>query len=325
MTAINRPIKRPGLRAALLNAALRKYVKEPAKRAEARGLEVSDELLARGARRTAKAMRRNERVPSFVTVDPLVIPTPAGDMDAEWVHTTRAGEQGNDKHVILYLHGGGYFMCSAATHRPLTSRLAHGARRRVLAINYRQAPEHKFPAWLDDAVSAYRFLLAQGYDPKKISIGGDSAGGNLTLITLQQLRTEKLPMPGAAFCISPWACMAGESESLARNAHRDVMFNPEGVRALGRFHAQESDLKHPLISPVNADYTGFPPMLIQASSTEVLRDDSRRVAMKARADGVPVVLEEWHGLPHVFHLFADFIPEAGKAIRTINAFVQSHA
>jgi monoterpene epsilon-lactone hydrolase len=325
MTTTNRPIKRPGLRATLLNAALRRYVKAPAQRADDRGIEVNDKLLARGARRTAKAMSRNERVPSFVTVDPLVIATPAGSMDAEWVYSHRAGEKGNKDHVILYFHGGGYFMCSAATHRPLTSRLAHGARRKVLAINYRQGPVHKFPAWLDDAIAAYRFLLAEGYKPENISLGGDSAGGNLTLITLQQIRTEQLPMPGAAFCISPWACMAGESASLDKNKQSDVMFTATGVRAISRYHAQEHDPKHPLLSPVYADYRGFPPLLIQASSTEVLRDDSRRVAMKARADGVPVTLEEWHGLPHVFHLFADFIPEAGRAIRTINAFVQTHA
>lgn len=325
MTTTNRPIKRPGLRATLLNAALRRYVKAPAQRADERGIEISDKMLARGARRTAKALARNERVPSFVTVTPVVVPTPGGNMDAEWVYSHRAMDVGNKDHVILYFHGGGYFMCSAATHRPLTSRLAHGARRKVLAINYRQAPEHKFPAWLDDAVAGYRYLLAQGYKPENISLGGDSAGGNLTLITLQQIRTEQLPMPGAAFCISPWADMTGESESLDRNQHSDVMFTGTGVRAISRFHSQTHDPKHPLLSPVFADYTGFPPLLIQASSTEVLRDDSRRVAAKARADGVPVTMEEWHGLPHVFHLFADFIPEAGKAIRTINAFVSSHA
>lgn len=323
MNHATRPIKRPGLRAALLNVALRRYVKSPAERAESRGIEVNDRLLARGARRTAQMMQRNERVPSFVKVEPVTIPTPAGDMSAEWVYSTRV-DRDHDR-VVLYFHGGGYFMCSAATHRPLTSRIAHGTRRRVLAINYRQAPDHRFPAWLDDAVSAYRFLLAQGIKPENIALGGDSAGGNLTLITLQQIRTEKLPMPGAAFCISPWTDMAGESESLDRNRHRDVMFTAAGVRALAKYHAQESDPKHPLLSPVHADYRGFPPLLIQASSTEVLRDDSRRVAAKARADGTAVTLEEWHGLPHVFHLFADFIPEAGKAIRTINRFVQQHA
>ncbi|MFZ5756769.1 MAG: alpha/beta hydrolase [Pseudomonadota bacterium] len=322
MTAA-RPIKRPGLRATVLNAVLRRYAKGPAERAPAH-LAVKDEHLARGARRVAKMMRRNERVPSFVKIEPVTIPTPAGDMSAEWLQSVRAGHAPEAGKAILYFHGGGYFMCSAATHRPLTSRLAHGAKRRVLSINYRQAPEHRFPAWLDDAVSAYRFLLGQGYSPENIALGGDSAGGNLVLITLQQIRTEKLPMPGAAFCISPWADMACEGDSLERNNPKDVMFAAHGVRALAKYHTRDSDPKHPLLSPVHADCTGFPPLLIQASSTEVLRDDARRVAMKARADGVKVSVEEWHNLPHVFHLFADFIPEAGKAIRRINEFVRSN-
>lgn len=323
MTA-SRPIKRPGLRATVLNAVLRRYSKAPAERVPAHA-EVKDEHLARGARRVAKMMKRNERVPAHIRIEPVRLPTPAGGMEAEWLTSTRKGHTPEDGKVILYFHGGGYFMCSAATHRPLTHRLADGARRRVLSINYRQAPEHRFPAWLDDAVAAYRWLLGAGYAPRNIALGGDSAGGNLTLITLQQIRTEGLPMPGAAFCISPWACMAGESASLERNNPKDVMFAAHGVRALARYHAQERDPKHPLLSPVFADYRGFPPMLIQASSTEVLRDDSRRVAAKARTDGVDVTLEEWHNLPHVFHLFADFVPEGGKAIRHINAFVRKHA
>lgn len=319
MTDAARPIKRPGLRATVLNRVLRRYAKAPADRAPAH-LEIKDDHLARGARRTAKMLKRNERVPDFITVAPVTVPTPAGDMSAEWLYSATADRD----HVILYFHGGGYFMCSAATHRPLTSRLAHGARRRVLSINYRQAPEHRFPAWLEDAVSAYRFLLAEGYAPSKIALGGDSAGGNLVLITLQQLRTEGLPMPGAAFCISPWADFACESPSLIRNNPRDVMFSGNGLRALARYHTATHDAKHPLLSPVHADFSGFPPLLIQASSTEILRDDSRRVAARARAAGVNVRLEEWHDLPHVFHLFSAFIPEGPKAIRHLTAFVQQH-
>lgn len=324
MTATVRPIKRPGLRATVLNAVLRRYSKAPAERAPA-NVAVQDKHLASGARRVAKMMQRNERVPSYIKLEPVTIPTPAGPMSAEWLSSTRRGHTPEAGKVILYFHGGGYFMCSAATHRPVTSRLAHGANRKVLSINYRQAPEHKFPAWLDDAISAYRFLLDQGYKAENISLGGDSAGGNLTLITLQQIRTEQLPMPGAAFCISPWADFACESESLVRNNPKDVMFAANGVRALAKYHANESDPKHPLLSPVHADYTGFPPLLIHVGSTEILRDDSRRVAMKARADGARVTLEEWHHLPHVFHLFADFIPEGGQAIRRINDFVRRHA
>jgi acetyl esterase/lipase len=301
----------------LLNLVLRRYSKTPAERAPA-DIKIEDQHLARGARRIAKSLKRNERVPGFMTVEPVAIPTPAGDMEAEWLYSAGADQE----HVILYFHGGGYFMCSAATHRPLTGRLAHGTRRRVLSINYRQAPEHHFPAWLEDAVSAYRFLLEKGYAHDKIALGGDSAGGNLVLITLQQLRTEGLPMPGAAFCISPWADLACEGGSLDSNNSKDVMFASNGVRALSRYHVADRDAKNPLLSPVHADFTGFPPLLIQVGSTEILRDDSRRVAERARAAGVDVRLEEWRNMPHVFHLFAAFIPESRKAIRHISAFVR---
>lgn len=316
----SRPIKRIGLRAALLNRVLHRYSKVPAERAPAQ-LEVRDEYLARGARRAAKMLRRNEKVPASIRVTPVAIPTSAGPMQAEWLSAAGASA---DK-AILYFHGGGYFMCSAATHRPLTWRLAQQAGRKVLSINYRQAPEHRFPAWLDDAVSAYRFLLDEGYAPDKIVLGGDSAGGNLVLVTLQQLRAENLPMPAAAFCISPWADFGSESASIEHNNARDVMFSNKGLRALGRYHAAGDDVKNPLLSPVHADFTGFPPLLIQVSSTEILRDDGRRVAERARAAGVEVQLEEWHRLPHVFHLFAQYVPESRRAIRHLAAFVRARA
>ena len=318
----HRPIKRPGLRATVVNAVLRRYSKAPAEKVPV-DAEVEDKHLARGARRAAKMLARNARVPSYIRVEPVRIPTPAGEMEAEWLSSTRRAPAPGK--VVLYFHGGGYFMCSAETHRPLTWRVAHGAGRRVLSINYRQAPDHRFPAWLDDAVAAYRWLLAGGHAPQDIALGGDSAGGNLVLITLQQIRSENLPMPGAAFCISPWACMAGESASLVKNRERDVMFAEHGVRALARYHVQERDPKHPLLSPVYADYSGFPRLLIQVSSTEILRDDGRRVAARARSAGVPVTLEEWHNLPHVFHLFADVMPEGGQAIRHINRFLAGPA
>lgn len=315
-----RPIKRIGLRATLLNHLLYRYSKLPAERAPAQ-LEVKDEYLARGARRAAKLLKRNEKVPRHIRIEPVTLTTTAGQFDAEWLSAPAASA---DK-VILYCHGGGYFMCSAATHRPLTWRLAQQTGRCVLSINYRQAPEHRFPAWLEDAVGAYRYLLDSGYAPEKIVLGGDSAGGNLVLVTLQQLRNEGLPMPGAAFCISPWADFASEGASIESNNARDVMFSNKGLRALGLYHATGHDVRSPLLSPVNADFHGFPPLLLQASSTEILRDDSRRVAAAARAAGVEVRLEEWHRLPHVFHLFAQQVPEARRAIRHLAAFVRAHA
>lgn len=315
-----RPVKRPGLRAVLLNRILRRYSKRPAERVPEQ-FEIKDAWLERGARRTAEILKRNEKVPASIRVTPVSLATPAGPMAAEWVQDDKADAE----HVVLYLHGGGYFMCSAATHRPLTWRLARDAGRRVLAINYRMAPAHRFPAWIEDAVSAYRFLLAEGFAPEKIAIGGDSAGGNLVLATLQQLRKEGVPLPGAAFCISPWADLGCESASLEHNNARDVMFASKGIRALARYLAGDEDVKNPLLSPVHADYSGFPPLLVQVSSTEVLRDDGRRVAERAKAAGVAVQLEEWHGLPHVFHLFAQQVPESRRAIRHLAAFVRANA
>lgn len=314
-----RPIKRPGLRAGLLNKILRRYSKQPAERLPEQ-FEIKDAYLERGAKRTAKLLKRNERVPASVKIEPVTIPTAAGPMAGEWLQDGGA----DSEHVVLYFHGGGYFMCSAATHRPLTWRLAHAARRRVLAINYRMAPAHRFPAWLEDAVSAYRFLLESGFKPDKVAFGGDSAGGNLVLATLQQLRMEGLPMPGAAFCISPWADLACESESHERNDPRDVMFVSRGVKALARYLVKNEDVKNPLLSPVHADFSGFPPLLIQVSSTEILRDDGRRAAARAQEAGVQVQLEEWHNLPHVFHLFAAQVPESRRAIRHLAAFVRAH-
>lgn len=314
------PIKRPGLRATLFNYLLHRLSKVPAERAPA-DLEITHDYLVRAARRAEKMLKRNERVPSSVVVEPVSIATSAGEMPAEWVSSANADAD----HVVLYFHGGGYFMCSAATYRPLTSRLAQGARRRVLAINYRQAPEHRFPAWLEDAVSAYRFLLDEGYAPEKITLGGDSAGGNLVLVTLQQLRTDGLPLPGAAFCISPWADLACESPSVVSNNACDVMLSAKGLRKLGHYHAAAFGAENPLLSPVHADFSGFPRLMIQVGTTEILRDDSRRVAERARAAGVNVQLEEWHNLPHVFHLFAQYIPEGRRAIRHLAAFVRDQA
>lgn len=314
------PIKRPGLRARLLNRLLMRYVKAPAQRQPA-DFELREEHLRRGAQRAAKMLRRNERLPADVTLEKISLPTPAGGMEAEWLSTAGAASD----NPILYLHGGGYFMCSPASHRPLTAGLAKEANRRVLSINYRQGPDHAFPAWLEDAVSAYRYLLEQGYAANKMVIGGDSAGGNLVLSCLQQLRNEGLPLPAAAFCISPWADLAGESASVDTNEAHDVMLARNSLRSLGRYHLRGQDAADPLLSPVHADFSGFPPLMIQVGSTEILRDDSYSVAERASEAGVEVRLEEWRDLPHVFHLFSRYIPEGRRAIRHLTAFISERA
>lgn len=254
-----------------------------------------------------------QRLPRFVRVQPVNF----GHFDGEWVS---AGEHLRTDAALLYLHGGGYCFSSAAAHRPLTWRLSRMANRPVLAINYRQGVGHQFEFCRDDAVQAYQHLLTR-YAPENIVIGGDSAGGHLTLITLQALRDAGLPMPCAALCFSPWTDLSCESPSYQRNRFRDPMFSSRAVSSLARYFVRSRDHYDPLISPLHGDFSGLPPLLITAGSTEVLRDDSRRLAQRAQAFGVQVQYEEWRGMPHVFQLFAQVLPEARASFRNMAAFI----
>lgn len=256
------------------------------------------------------------QTPGFVKIKPQRFDA----YDGEWL---RAGKGLDEDKVMLYLHGGGYCFSSAQAHRPLTWRLSRMARRPVLAINYRQGPDHDFEHWRDDALSAYQHLLDQGYEPENILIGGDSAGGHLTLLTLQTLRDQGLPLPRAGMCFSPWADLSCESPSYQRNRFRDPMFTASAVEGLSRYFTRARDPYHPVISPLHGDFSGLPPLLVTAGSTEVLRDDARRVARRAREHGVSVLYEEWRGMPHVFQLFAFWLPEAKAAYRHMARFVQT--
>lgn len=295
--------------AKLLNLAMKKTVKPVLER-----VSVSDGTLNLARRVYDLAKPLMTWVPDFVSIEKVQFEY----FDAEWI---RAGKHVDEGKVLLYLHGGGYFFSSAEQHRPLTWRLSGACRRAVLSINYRMAPKWQFKHWLEDAVTAYKYLLEQGYSPDNIMIGGDSAGGNLTLITLQNLRHEGLPLPAAVMLFSPWTDISGQSESMKTNKDLDPMFAPSAVQKLGKLYAQDVSTWHPWVSPAKADFTGLPPMLIMVGSTEVLRDDSLRVAERARAAGVPVVYEEWKGMPHVFPLFAMLIPEGKRAYRHIARFV----
>lgn len=254
-----------------------------------------------------------QRLPAFVRSEP----THFGHFDGEWL---RAGAELHEDKVMLYMHGGGYFFSSAQAHRPLTWRLSRMARRPVLAINYRQGTEHDFEHWLEDALIAYRHLLER-YAPENILMGGDSAGGHLTLITLQAIRDAGLPLPKAAFCFSPWTDLSCEGESYRRNRFRDPMFPSRVIAGVARCHVRARDPYHPLVSPLHGDFTGLPPLMITAGSTEVLRDDARRVAQRAHEQGVQVLYEEWRGMPHVFQLFAFWLPEAKAAYRHMMKFL----
>jgi epsilon-lactone hydrolase len=227
----------------------------------------------------------------------------------------------SDRH-ILYFHGGGYVSGSPAYYRDFIWRVAAASSAHVLCIYYRLSPEHPFPAALDDAVSAYSWLLEQGVAPARIAIMGDSAGGGLAFATLLRLREEGMPPPAAVVALSPWTDLAMTGESLRINASKDPMLKPERAASCARMYLAGADPLNPYASPLYGDPAGLPPALIQVGSDEILRDDSVRMADKLRAAGCPVDLEIWPRMPHVWQVFARVMPEARRAIERIGFFLQ---
>ena len=241
-----------------------------------------------------------------------------GGLPGEWIEMP---ESSPDR-VVLYLHGGGYVIGSINTHRSLVARIARDAGARCFALDYRLAPEHPYPAAVEDAVGAYRALVASGIAPASIVIAGDSAGGGLTLATLLALRDAGDALPAAGVCLSPWTDLEGTGESHADPAINDPMVNLPGLQWMGQLYAG-AKIREPLASPLHADFRGFPPLYILVGTREMLLDDSLRVAGKARAAGVPVMLERGEGLIHVWPMFGDTVPEAADAVKNIGAFVRT--
>jgi acetyl esterase/lipase len=242
----------------------------------------------------------------------------AGGVPAEWVSV--AGAPGDA--VLLYLHGGGYCIGSINTHRGMAARLAEACRARALNLDYRLAPEHPHPAAVDDAVAAYRWLLDRGVAPAQIVLGGDSAGGGLVMATLLALRDAGHPLPVAGFCLSPWVDLECSGETMTTKADVDPMVGKDGLTEMAAAYAGDHELRHPLVSPLHADLSGLPPLLIQVGTAETLLDDAVRLADRARNAGMDVRLEAWDDLVHVFQAFAPMVPEAVEAIDGIGRFVR---
>jgi epsilon-lactone hydrolase len=265
------------------------------------------------ARRQIRAAERRVPNPPAGT-DVLAID--AGGIPGEFV-TTPASR--SDRYV-LFLHGGGYVTGSPALYRNFTWRLATAVRARVLAIDYRLAPEHPFPAALDDALAASRWLHAGMADPQRTAVIGDSAGGGLALALLLRLRDDGLERPAAAVVLSPWTDLALTGSSFSSNAKSDPMLKPEDAQLFAACYLAGADPHDPYASPLYGDLTGLPPMLIQVGSDEILYDDAVRMAENLRKAGCCVQLEVWARMPHVWHLFAPVMPEAVEAIAQIGAF-----
>lgn len=244
----------------------------------------------------------------------------AGGVPAEWFSPDAADQD----RAVMYVHGGGYVMGSVQSHRILLEYLARAVGCRVLALNYRLAPEAPFPAPVDDAVAAYRWLLAQGIAPNKIAIAGDSAGGGLTVATLVALRDAGEALPACGVPISPWVDMEGTGDSMQTRAAVDPMVQKEALLQIAGTYLNGADPKSPLASPLHADLSGLPPLLIQVGDAETLLDDSTRLEPKLKAAGVDVTLEVWDEMIHVWHLFAPMLDKAQEAINRIGEFVKKH-
>jgi epsilon-lactone hydrolase len=250
--------------------------------------------------------------------DVVCEPVDADGVPCEWIQAPGA----DPKRVILYLHGGGYVIGSIRTHREMISRLSRAAGVRCLAVDYRLAPEHPFPAAVEDATTAYRWLVKQGISPKKIVVAGDSAGGGLTIATLVNLRDQRDELPAAAVPISPWVDLEGIGESMTARAALDPMVQKPGLLQLAGHYLAGKSPRTPLAAPLYADLTGLPPLLIQVGTAETLYDDATRIAERAKKAGVEVTLEPWEDMIHVFQVFAPMLPEGQKAIERIGAFVR---
>jgi epsilon-lactone hydrolase len=224
--------------------------------------------------------------------------------------------------TILYLHGGGYYFCSPQSHRSITFGLAPRAEADVFSLDYRLAPEHPFPAAIDDAVAAWRQLLATGRSAASMVIAGDSAGGGLALATVVALRDAGDPLPAGAVLYSPWTDLASTGASMRDNDGRDPMFCGDVFARVAPLYLGTASATHPYASPVYADLHGLPPLFMLAGSTETLLDDTRRVADRARAAGVTVDCRIERDLPHVWPIYTPFVPEARQALDDTARFVR---
>jgi len=255
------------------------------------------------------------RVPSTVRVTPARL----GGVPGEWVESEQSLGP-----TLLYLHGGGYFGCSPEGYRPITAFFALQGFR-VFAPEYRLAPEHPFPAAVEDATAAYRGLLAEGHLPQQIAVSGDSAGGGLSLSLLLTLRAAAVAMPAAAALFSPWTDLAATGDSVRTNGRKCAMFNAPDIAPSARYYLGETDPRNPLASPLYADLSSLPPLLIHVGADEILRDDSIRLAERARASGVSVELKVWPVVPHAWQLAPHIIPEARQSLRNAADFLRNHA
>lgn len=252
--------------------------------------------------------------PAGLSIDPITLGRVSGE--------TIAVREGPSPNHFLHLHGGGYVMGDPSGSRAFTTALALTTRARVVSLDYRLAPDHRFPAAVDDALAAYAAMLAAGVGPSRIAIGGESAGGGLTVAALLAIRDAGLPLPACAVALSPWVDLTCAGGSYGACAERDPLLTRGVLLEMADQYLFGQDPRAPLASPARADLTGLPPLLIQVGADEVLLDDAITLAQRAEACGIPTELEVWPDMIHVWQMFAGALPEADEAIRRIATFLE---
>ena len=246
-----------------------------------------------------------------------VLPVEAGQSRAEWIRPAQIRED----RAILYFHGGGYVMGSSRSHRAIVAKFVLGSGIPALVVDYRLAPEHPFPAAIEDSLAAYAWLLSEGFSPSRIAFVGDSAGGGLCLAMLLAVQQKELPLPAAAVALSPWTDLKCTGDSY----RREDPLAPDGSwRVFGKYYAGESDPALPLISPLYGDLAGLPPLLIYVGENESMLDDSTQFAERAKCSGVDVRIHVGKGMVHCYPALSPLFQEAREAMEDICAFLRGH-
>ena len=267
-------------------------------------------------RKRLDALGAQYQIPADIRLEP----TSAGGVPAEWSEAPGA----DPTRALLYVHGGGYVSGSLTSHRHMIAEAARQAGVRALALDYRLAPEHPFPAPVEDAVAGYRHLLDRGFAPSRIAIGGDSAGGGLTVATLVAIRDRGLPLPACGWCVSPWVDLEGLGESMETLDAIDPMVKKPYLLEIARDYLGGADPRSPLAAPLHAELRGLPPLLIQVGAAETLLDDAVRLAGRAGAADVAVTLEVWPEMIHVWHLFHPQLAAGRKALAHAGQYLREH-
>ena len=292
------------IRAGLVSFFLRRTIKKQM-------ADLDDPVMLR-----EKLSRAITRLPDNVRSDKIEV----RGVPANWVYQ----ENSDSRRVVLYLHGGGYVFGGYGSHGEIASKMASLINGKTLLLEYSLAPENPFPAAIEDALIAYRWLLEGGTNASDIVLAGDSAGGGLSVALLLQLKRAGLGLPRAVCLFSPWVDLTCSSDSIKKNESSDCMLSPRALERFKQYYLGESDSKNELVSPIFGDLSGLPPTYVAVGSNEILLDDARTLVSGIKSSGGVANLSIWQGMPHVFPIMSSIIPEGRQVLKEFSGFLEQH-